>query len=294
MPLGHRDRNHARKPRTSLTPVMITRVLFRRWPGGTGAVGAEVVPTGVPLRGPEMSQESCDMRLLAVSEEAAESDEPDSFAVGLSVPLCGREARPAVTAAYAGLCFSKLLIATCPSAGVVAHELLPEASSGAGRREAGSVEESKPDWLAFLLLLLSSRREGALAEPPALRMATALFSLLADKAFLSSLSRAGDCLAAEIAFKKARSSCFSISCKQEIVLVRIKSLTGGEHSLCGRNSLRTLAYTFMYSCSTEYSEERPFTSLVNHPIGHSGFLLARSQPTLCHVNGDPPPPEPEH
>jgi hypothetical protein len=104
------------------------------------------------------------------------------------------------------------------------------------------VEETKPDWLAFFLLLLSSRREGALAEPLALLMATALFSLLADKAFLSSRSRAGNCLAAEIAFKKARSCCFSISCKQENVLVRINILTGGEHSLSGRKSLRTLAY----------------------------------------------------
>jgi hypothetical protein len=126
------------------------------------------------------------MRLLAASIEAAESDESDSMAMGLSGPLCGRAARPAVTAAYADLCFSKLLIATCPSVAVVAHELLPEASSGAGRRDARSVEESKPDWLAFLLLLLSSRRVGALADPLGLRMATALFSLLADKAFLSS------------------------------------------------------------------------------------------------------------
>jgi hypothetical protein len=52
-----------------------------------------------------MSQDSCDMCLLAVSEDTAESDEPDSLAVGLSVPLCGRAARPAVTAAYARLCF---------------------------------------------------------------------------------------------------------------------------------------------------------------------------------------------
>jgi hypothetical protein len=121
MPLGHRDRNHARKPRTSLTSVMKTGVRFRRWPGGAGAAGAEVVPTGVPLRGPDMSQDlSCDMRLLAVSREAAESDESDSMAMGLSGPLCGRAMRPAATAAYAGLCFSMLLIATCPSVAVVA------------------------------------------------------------------------------------------------------------------------------------------------------------------------------
>ena len=52
---------------------------------------------------------SVDMRLLAVSEETAESDESDSMAMGLSGPLCGRAARPAATAAYAGLCFSRLL-----------------------------------------------------------------------------------------------------------------------------------------------------------------------------------------
>jgi hypothetical protein len=62
-------------------------------------------------------------------------------------------------------------------------------------------------------------------------MATALFSLLADKAFLSSRSRAGDCLAAEIAFKKASSSCFSIGCEQEKVLTKTHSLAGGEHTL---------------------------------------------------------------
>jgi hypothetical protein len=61
------------------------------------------------------------------------------MAMALSGPLCGRAARPAATAAYAGLCFSMLLIATCPSMAVVAYELLPEASSGAGQREAGSV-----------------------------------------------------------------------------------------------------------------------------------------------------------
>jgi hypothetical protein len=78
---------------------MNTGVRFRRWPGRTGAAGAEVEPTGVPLRGPDMS---FDMRLLAVSREAAESDESDSVAMGLRGPLCGRAARPAATAAYAG------------------------------------------------------------------------------------------------------------------------------------------------------------------------------------------------
>jgi hypothetical protein len=212
-----------------------------------------------------MSQDMCcDMRLLAVPEEAAESDESDFLAVGLSVPFCGRAACPAVTAAYAGLCFSVLLVATCPYVALVAHEQLPEASSGAGRREAGSLEESKPSWIAFLLF--SSRRVSALADRLALLIATDPFSLLADKALLSSRSRAGDCLAAEIAFKKSRSSCFSVSCKQENVLSRINSLTFGEHTLSGRNSLRTLTYTFKYSCSTEDPEERPFTSLTQHSL----------------------------
>jgi hypothetical protein len=66
-PLGHRDRNQATKPRVSVTPVMKTGVLFMRWPGGTGAAGAEVVPASVPLRGPDMSYNMC---LLAASEEA--------------------------------------------------------------------------------------------------------------------------------------------------------------------------------------------------------------------------------
>jgi hypothetical protein len=219
MTLGHRDRNHARIPRTSLTPVMKTGVRLRSCTGGTGAAGADVLQIGVPLRGPDMSQDkSCDMRLFAVSEEAAESDESDFLVVDLSVPLCGRAARPAVTAAYAGLCFSMLLIATCPFMAMLAHKMLLEASSGGGRREASSPVESSPSRLAFLLV--SSRRVGALASPLALRTATALFSLLADKAFLISRSRAWDCLAAEIDFKKARSSCFCISCKQESILKR--------------------------------------------------------------------------
>jgi hypothetical protein len=110
-----------------------------------------------------------------VGREAAESDESGSMAAGLSGPLCGRVARPAATAAYAGFCVSMLLIATCPSVAVVTHELLPEASSE-GRREAGSPEECKPSWLAFLLL--SSRRVGALTGPLALRIATTLIYCL--------------------------------------------------------------------------------------------------------------------
>ena len=54
-----------------------------------------MVLTGVPLRGPDIS---CDMRLLATSEEAEESDESDSIAVGLSGPRCDRATRSAATA----------------------------------------------------------------------------------------------------------------------------------------------------------------------------------------------------
>jgi len=51
-----------------------------------------VVPTGMPLRGLEMS---VDMRLGAVSEETAGSDGSDPLAVGLSGPLdfAGRQVR---------------------------------------------------------------------------------------------------------------------------------------------------------------------------------------------------------
>jgi len=43
-----------------------------------------VVPSGLSLRGPDMS---LDMRLLTVSVETADSDGSESIAVGLSDPL---------------------------------------------------------------------------------------------------------------------------------------------------------------------------------------------------------------
>jgi len=57
-----------------------------------------VVPTGMPLRGPDMS---VDVGLCAVSEETAGSDGSDPLAVGLSDPLglCGAVGA-ATTAAY--------------------------------------------------------------------------------------------------------------------------------------------------------------------------------------------------
>jgi hypothetical protein len=62
-------------------------VLLGRSPAGkrvlvTWALG--VVPTGMPLRGPDMS---LDMRLLALSDETAGSDRSKPMAMGLSGPL---------------------------------------------------------------------------------------------------------------------------------------------------------------------------------------------------------------
>jgi hypothetical protein len=57
-----------------------------------------VVPSGLPLRGPDMS---LDMRLFAVLVETADSDGSESMAVGLSGQLgCCGVTSPANTAAY--------------------------------------------------------------------------------------------------------------------------------------------------------------------------------------------------
>jgi hypothetical protein len=76
--LGHRDLNHARKPRVSVTPVTKTGVLLGRSPPGTAQTS--VVPAGMLPRGPDMSK---DMRLLAASEQAAGSEESEPVAVAL-------------------------------------------------------------------------------------------------------------------------------------------------------------------------------------------------------------------
>jgi len=62
-------------------------VLLGRCRAGRQALATRawlVVPSGVPLRGPDMS---LDMRLSDVSIETPDSDESESMAVGLSVPL---------------------------------------------------------------------------------------------------------------------------------------------------------------------------------------------------------------
>jgi len=86
-PLGQDTRNRARKARVSRTPEIKIDVLLGRshvekqalapWAWG-------VLQSGLSLIGPDMS---LDMRLFAVSEEAAGSDMSESMAVGLSDPL---------------------------------------------------------------------------------------------------------------------------------------------------------------------------------------------------------------
>jgi len=71
----------------SLTPEIKMGVLLRRSPAGRQALATwvcEVVPSGMPLRGPDMS---LDMRLLFVSIETPRSDGSESMDVGLSGPL---------------------------------------------------------------------------------------------------------------------------------------------------------------------------------------------------------------
>jgi hypothetical protein len=108
-----------------------------------------------------------------------------------------------------------LLIATCPSMAVLAHELLPEARSGAGRREAGSPVEfqAKLAGLPFGVLP-ACRRHG---ESTGLAHSNGPLLLASRQGFPQ--------LAAETAFKKAKFSYFSIGCKQENILSRINSLT---------------------------------------------------------------------
>ena len=71
----------------SLTPVIKLGFLLGRYSARKQVLATwafVVAPSGLPLRGPNMS---LDMRLLAVSGETAGSDESDPMAVGLSGPL---------------------------------------------------------------------------------------------------------------------------------------------------------------------------------------------------------------
>ena len=71
----------------SLTPQIKIGLLLGRCPARMQALVTWmllVVPSGVPLRSPDMSS---DMRLSDVSIETPDSDESEPMAVGLSVPL---------------------------------------------------------------------------------------------------------------------------------------------------------------------------------------------------------------
>jgi len=86
-PPGQDARNQARKARVSHAPEIKMGVLLGRSPADkqvliTWAFG--VVPSGLSLRGPDMS---LDMRLLTVSDETSDSDGSESMAVGFSGPL---------------------------------------------------------------------------------------------------------------------------------------------------------------------------------------------------------------
>ena len=71
---GHDARNQARKERVSLKPEIKMGILLGRSPAGRQALATwafEVVPSGMPLRGPDMSLA---MRLLLDSIETPGSD----------------------------------------------------------------------------------------------------------------------------------------------------------------------------------------------------------------------------
>jgi hypothetical protein len=100
-PPGQDSCNQARKVRTSLYPEIKMGVLLGHYPAGYQVLAPwafGVVPSGLPLRGPDVS---LDMRLFAVSAETADSDGSESMASGLSGPLgCCGATSPANTAAY--------------------------------------------------------------------------------------------------------------------------------------------------------------------------------------------------
>ena len=134
----------------SVKPEIKIGVLLGRCPAGRQALATWallVVPFGMPLRGPDMS----DMRRFGVTVETPDSEE--SMAVGLSGPL-GRDgaALAANTAAYVAPSPDepgcRLLEAACsPVADVVTGRGVGPAPV-AGRRLAGSAE---PPELALLL-----------------------------------------------------------------------------------------------------------------------------------------------
>jgi len=86
-PPGQDARNQARKARVSRKPEIKIVLLLGRSPLGRQVLATwafRVAPSGVSLRGPDMS---LDMRLLAVSDETAGLDMSESMAVCLIDPL---------------------------------------------------------------------------------------------------------------------------------------------------------------------------------------------------------------
>jgi hypothetical protein len=120
-------------------------VLFRRCLAGkkvlaTWACG--VVPSGFPLRGPDMS---LDMRLFAVSVETADSDGFEFMAVGLSGPLgCCVVTSPANTPTYVAPPLDgpscRLQVAACSPVTDKCAGRGADLGSGAGHLLAGSIE----------------------------------------------------------------------------------------------------------------------------------------------------------
>jgi hypothetical protein len=143
-PPGQDARNQARKLRVSQATVIKMGVLLGRSPAGKQVLvnwACGVVPSGLPIRGPDMS---LDMRLLAVSDATAVSEGSEPMAVGLSGPLgWDRATGPAKTAAYIApptrrpSC--RLQVAACsPLTGDALAGRGADPSPGAVRRLVGS------------------------------------------------------------------------------------------------------------------------------------------------------------
>ena len=142
----------------SLAPVIKMGVLLGRSLAGkqmlvTCACG--VVPSGLPIRGPDMS---FDMRLLAVSDETVGSDVSESIALGLSYPLgldgaTGWAKTVAYVAPHSGGPSCRLQAGACSP--VTADALSgrgADPTPGAGRRFAGS--NDLPEFARSLALRL--------------------------------------------------------------------------------------------------------------------------------------------
>ena len=170
-----------------------------------------VVPTGMPLRGPDMS---VDMRPGAVSEEIAGPDGSDPLAVGLVGPLglCGAVNTAAYVAPPSGDPSCRPPVAACSPVALV-----DDTGSGAypspvvGRRFAGS--EVSPELASSLALRFSATL--VVLRLPARTVGLFFFFALVF-AFLNSFTRAGEGRALEIALRKASPSCLNMTLWQAL------------------------------------------------------------------------------